>query len=270
DLSLSTSLLIGALLQCILVLALPPVYALTPAFLILVVRTIDTLLITNGIKPNPYLHNVFPKRTTAQVLDKNGNFSGAGQEKIAVLLLGAKTNHPMGVFAPDFPKLGEYNQSMVNELQDPNSQDNGFLGYTTFTKKDERGATETLMISYWRSVEHVHAYAHSPLHEKAWLWWDRSLAGHKHIGIYHEVFESPKGMWEGIYINFQPTLLGATTYLKKDGELEGGEVKHEWVSGLLDANRGRMKTSNGRRGQKGRDTDEDKFGANYYEDNAAN
>lgn len=126
------------------------------------------------------------------------------------------------------------------------------------------------MISYWRSIEHVHAYAHSPLHEKAWLWWDKSLASHKHIGLYHEVFESPKGMWEGIYINFQPTLLGATTYLKKGGELKGGQVKHEWVSGLLDANRGRMKTSNGRRGQTGRDTDEDKFGANYYEDNAAN
>ena len=270
---------------------MPPIYALTPAFLILVIRTIDTLLITNGLKPNPYLHNVFPKRTTAQVLDKNGNFSGAGQEKIAVLLLGAKTNHPMGAFAPDFPKLGGYIQSMVNELQDPNSQDNGcmfslsvgsslresklikpyiVLGCTMFTKKDERDATQTLMISYWRSIEHVHAYAHSPLHEKAWLWWDKSLHGHKHIGLYHEVFESPKGMWEGIYINFQPTLLGATTYLKKGGELEGGEVRHEWVSGLLDANRGRMKTSNGRRGQTGRDTDEDKFGANYYEENAAN
>jgi hypothetical protein len=73
-------------------------------------------------------------------------------------------------------------------------------------------------------------------------------------------------MWEGIYINFQPTLLGATTYLKKDGKLEGGEVKQEWVSGLLDANRGRMRTSNGRRGQTGKDTDKDKFEHNYYEE----
>lgn len=80
----------------------------------------------------------------------------------------------------------------------------------------------------------------------------------------HEVFEAPKGMWEAVYINFQPTLLGATTYLKKDGELQGGEVKEEWVSGLLDANRGTMRTSAGRRGQTHPQADTDKFGKNYY------
>ena len=72
-------------------------------------------------------------------------------------------------------------------------------------------------------------------------------------------------MWEGIYINFQPTLLGSTTYLRKGGKLEGGEVKQEWVNGLMDANRGTLRTSNGRRGQTGKDTDQDKFGKNYYE-----
>lgn len=120
------------------------------------------------------------------------------------------------------------------------------------------------MISYWRSIDHVQAYAHSPLHRKAWLWWDKTLRQHKHIGIMHEVFEAPKGMWEAVYINFQPTLLGATTYLKKDGKLQGGEVRKEWVSGLLDANRGLLRTGNGRRGQTGGDANKDKFGENFY------
>jgi hypothetical protein len=123
-----------------------------------------------------------------------------------------------------------------------------------------------MIISYWRSLEAVHAYAHSPLHREAWLWWDKTLPAHKHIGFMHEVFEAPKGMWEGVYINFQPVLLGATTYLKRGVKTEGGKVEDEWVSGLLDANRGRLKTSNGRRGMTGSDTEVDKFGKNYYEE----
>ena len=81
----------------------------------------------------------------------------------------------------------------------------------------------------------------------------------------HEVFEAPRGLWEGIYINFQPTLMGANTYLKRGGKTEAGEVKDEWVSGLLAANRGTLKTSNGRRGLTGADIEMDKFGKNYYE-----
>jgi len=82
----------------------------------------------------------------------------------------------------------------------------------------------------------------------------------------HEVFEAPKGMWEAVYINFQPTMLGATTYLKRNGALEGGKVGDEWVSGLLDANKGRLRTSVGRRGAMTREADVDKFGKNYYEE----
>jgi hypothetical protein len=82
----------------------------------------------------------------------------------------------------------------------------------------------------------------------------------------HEVFEAPRGMWEAVYINFQPTLLGATSYLKKGGKMEAGKVADEWVSPLVDANRGLMRTSNGRRGQTGEGADQDKFGTNYYLD----
>lgn len=55
-------------------------------------------------------------------------------------------------------------------------------------------------------------------------------------------------MWENVYFNFQPTLMGNTTYLKKEGKLVGGEVEGEWVSPLLDANRKELKTGNARRG----------------------
>jgi hypothetical protein len=83
----------------------------------------------------------------------------------------------------------------------------------------------------------------------------------------HEVYEAPAGAYEGVYVNFQPSLLGATTYLKKDGKMVGGEVKPEFVNPLVDANRGPMRTSNNRRGLKDRkDIVDDMFGEkNAYE-----
>lgn len=140
-------------------------YALTPAFLILAIRTIDTLLITKGLKPNPYLHKVLPKRTTAQVLDENGNFSGAGQEKVTVLLLGAKTNHPMGIFAPDFSKVGEYFKDMTEQLEDSNSQDNGCMIRLICQVVNTKQANQTVHSSRSNKIhqqrrERRHANAH--------------------------------------------------------------------------------------------------------------
>jgi hypothetical protein len=124
------------------------------------------------------------------------------------------------------------------------------LGQTAFIRKDANGANENVLISYWRSLDDVHRYAHGPTHREAWRWWDATLKEHNHIGFMHEVFEADRGMWESVYINFQPTLSGATTFLKRGGKMVGGEVKEEWVSPLLDANKGILRSSNGRRGEK--------------------
>ncbi|TAQ85125.1 hypothetical protein B7494_g6542 [Chlorociboria aeruginascens] len=228
--SLSTILLIGATLQTILILILPARYALTPAVFLLIARTLDTALITYGFKPNPYLKNMLPKKTTAQVMSKDGTYAGPGKEKIAVLLLGAKSNHPLGVFAPDYNIVGDYLQKMTDELESDPTQDTGFLGQTGFIHQDANGANELLFLSYWRTLEDVHRYAHGPTHLEAWKWWEKTLKKHDYIGFMHEVYEADRGSWETVYINFQPTDLGATTYLKKDGKLQGGKVGSEWMA----------------------------------------
>jgi hypothetical protein len=241
------------------------------------------MLITYGIKPNPYLRDVIPKKSTAQPMDKDGNFPGTGKEKIAILLLGAKSNHPLGIFAPDFRIMGDFNSKMYHELETADNQDSGckppnsfppfsksdtnhvtVLGQTQFTRQDANGANEFITISYWRSIDDVHAYAHTPLHREAWKWWESTLKKHNYMGIHHEVFEADRGMWESLYVNFQPTLLGATTFLKRGGTLEAGAVADEWVSPLLEANRGFLRTSVGRRGQTHAVADRDTFGANPY------
>lgn len=112
-------------MQTFLVLILPRLYALAPAVILLALRVVDTMLITYGYKPNPYLRDVLPKKSTAQVMGKDGNFSGPGKEKIAILLLGAKSNHPLGIFAPDFNTMGDFNKKMNEHLESADNQDTG-------------------------------------------------------------------------------------------------------------------------------------------------
>jgi len=108
-------------------LPIPTIYSLTPAITVLLIRFINTLLITYGIIPNPYLQNAIPKKSTAQIPDLNGNFNGPGKEKIAVLFLGAKSNHPLGIFAPDFGIVGNYLEKMTSELESDPTQETGCM-----------------------------------------------------------------------------------------------------------------------------------------------
>lgn len=46
------------------------------------------------------------------------------------------------------------------------------------------------------------------------------------------------------------TGLGATTYLRRgDSKVEGGNIPDEWISPLVDARRGKMRSSAGRLGR---------------------
>jgi hypothetical protein len=110
----------------------------------------------------------------------------------------------------------------------------------------------------------VHAYAHSTLHREAWDYWNRTVKAHNFLGIHHEVYEADAGHWENIYANFQPTGLGATSYLRRaNGKLEGGQVSDEWLSPLLPANRGKLSTMWGRL-SRGKGDENDKYGKNVY------
>ena len=129
----------------------------------------------------------------------------------------------------------------------------------------DSGTPELMVLSYWRSLDDLHNFAASKLHLEAWSWWERTLKQHDYLGIFHEIYHAGPKNWENIYVNFQPTLLGATTYLKKGDKLEGGVVPEEWVSPLVDASRGKFRTSKGRLGWS-QGHENDKLGANVYED----
>ena len=126
------------------------------------------------------------------------------------------------------------------------------MGMSTWLGAGERPtSSEYATISYWRSIEDIHQFALSPIHRSAWEWWNKSVKEHSNLGIMHEVFEVPKRSgWEGIYINYHPTGLAATTKAVDEGEkskvissgstlfwtrgrVRIGPVGDAWVGGVM-------------------------------------
>lgn len=257
--------LIGASLQALAVyLFSSGRYVLLLSTLALLLKLGNGLLQAYKIIPNPYMKDVFDGRTTALVPDsETGEITTPAGKKIVILHLGAKSNHPFGFFHTPFQGVGAWIEKM-NDIMDK-GEVNGFLGQTTFHRQDEKGALETMLISYWESIEDLWAFAHSGVHREAWTWWEKTIKENGAVGINHEIFEADASKWENIYVNFQPTLMGATTYLKKGGKtLEGGVVPDEWISPLVDARRGKLAKSSGRMGREITKFDENRVAKETY------
>ncbi|KAJ9652785.1 hypothetical protein H2198_007967 [Neophaeococcomyces mojaviensis] len=266
NISIGTWLLVGATLQALAVyLFSNGHYVLLISTMLLLARIGKTVLQAKGVLANPYLQDVIPYRTTALIPDEStGEFTESSSKKIAILHLGAKANHPFGYFAPQFKAVGDWIGIMNKEMDDGKVK--GFLGQTTFHRLDERGAPEIILISYWESIEDLWAFAHSGTHREVWQWWEKTIKENGYVGINHEIFQADVKNWENIYVNFQPTLMGATTFLKKGGKtLEGGVVPDEWISPLVDAKRGKLAKSSGRMGREVSTFDATRVGKETYD-----
>ncbi|KAJ8606810.1 hypothetical protein MRB53_040677 [Persea americana] len=193
----TTLLLIGALLQGLVVLMFPRIWALLPTTFVLLARFADSIAITLRFKPNPYLEDSIFEKWSVAIPDNDGTVSSEpADEKVAVLLLGLKVNHPLGLFAPNVKRIDEFAREMAKEL-DMGAPDNGFLNQISYQTRDAKGAPEALLLSYWRSTEDIHTYANGPLHKQAVVWWEKKVKENpeamKYIGISHETFEAPRG-----------------------------------------------------------------------------
>jgi hypothetical protein len=73
---------------------------------------------------------------------------------------------------------------------------------------DLSGAT---LIQYWRSFEHLEAYARAPdhAHLPVWRWFNKQLGSNGDIGIWHETYLVQPGCYENVYNNMPPWGLGA-------------------------------------------------------------
>jgi hypothetical protein len=214
--------------------------ALTPAVAILLYKTLDAYAQSIGLKPNPYMKDIIPKKFSVVFPDEEGNFgTQPSNEDVVVFLIGTRINHPLGVFAPGVKELKF--AEMVKDLEE-HSDEYGFLGITSWLNSSDRTTnSELLEICYFRSNEGLQQFAHSPIHRDNWDWWNRNLKDHPHISIYHETYHVPKGHWESIHVNSHISGLNTTSH-----KIIDEEGKEKWTLPIVDASKGVLRTSGGR------------------------
>ena len=125
---------------------------------------------------------------------------------------------------------------------------------------DRATNNELLQVCYFRSVDGLHAFAHSPAHRQGWTWFNGIVATTPHLSIFHETYAVPKGSWESIYVNSHANGIGATTF--KATDKESGEER--WQSPIVGASRGLLRTSAGRM-SRSKAMEHEGYGADPYE-----
>ncbi|KAK4494879.1 hypothetical protein PRZ48_014235 [Zasmidium cellare] len=259
QMSLTSWLCVGAIVQGTLILLLGRI-ALLPAAVLILYRAIDSYAMAVGWKRNTYMDGVLMKKFSSQIPDELGNYGNKPADTdVVVFLIGTRSNHPYGMLAPGFEKSGKFFSSMAQSLED-HADEYGFLGMTSWLSSNDRSSkAEIMQVCYFRNVEGLHAFAHSEHHREAWEWWNRSIKEVPHLSIWHETYHVPKGHWENIYINSH--LGGVTSITSKFTDKETGSEM--WARPVVDASKGLLKTSAGRMARSHGD-DHDQYGEDPY------
>jgi len=120
------------------------------------------------------------------------------------------------------------------------AEEYGLLASSIWLGAEKESGNGNLVLMYFKNYEGLHRYAHDPLHREAWTWWNNTYAQNPHIHIWHEAFNVPAGQWESIYMNGRPSTLSAGLVPIKTA------AGTKWVSTIVDASRGVLRSSKGR------------------------
>jgi len=121
---------------------------------------------------------------------QRGRYTAAIEGDFVVFLIGARLNKPWLLLQSFYDLGGRHGMgAMLEKLM--SQPEKGLLGY--------RMGFPTI-VQYWRSFEHLEAFARDPgdLHRPVWLdWYRRDRDGR--TGIWHETFLVRDGDYEAIY-----------------------------------------------------------------------
>jgi Domain of unknown function (DUF4188) len=121
----------------------------------------------------------------------SGVFTAEIEGDFVVFVIGARLNRPWLVLR-SFLDLGGRRRGMQAMLEELLARpEKGLLAYRS---------SGLLVVQYWRSFEHLEAFARDPgdLHRPTWLeWYRRDPRGR--TGIWHETFLVRAGEYEAIY-----------------------------------------------------------------------
>lgn len=157
--------------------------------------------------------SIHPGRMMAAI---NGDF--------VVFLIGMRINKPWKVHK--WLPVALAMPRMLKEL-DANP-DCGCLGYTFGPK---------VIVQYWRSFEHLEAYArsHDQLHWPEWVAFNKRLGRSRgDVGLWHETYQVRAGEYETVYSGMPPFGLGkASTLVPISGHRESARGRMGNPGGLL-------------------------------------
>ncbi|WP_078553100.1 DUF4188 domain-containing protein [Bacillus alkalicellulosilyticus] len=121
-----------------------------------------------------------------------GRFMAKPGEDIVVFIIGMRINKWWAVhkWLPVFLAM----PGMIQELY--RNQQLGFLSMESMM-----GVRTTMMVQYWKSVEHLEAYAKGQTHLKAWGNFYAKVGNNSAVGIYHETYVITPGTYECFYGN---------------------------------------------------------------------
>ncbi|MGE0850610.1 MAG: DUF4188 domain-containing protein [Hyphomicrobiaceae bacterium] len=140
----------------------------------------------------------------------DGPFTARIEGDFVVFLIGMRINKPwkIGKWWPVFIGMPR----MLKELKAAGPE-SGFLGHTPLSM--------TLIAQYWRSYEHLEAYARSKdaRHWPAWVAFNRRMKNARtDVGIWHETYKIRAGEYESIYSGMPPFGLSAAVELVRLGQ----------------------------------------------------
>ncbi|KAJ4341635.1 hypothetical protein N0V87_001650 [Didymella glomerata] len=255
--NIATWLSIGAIIQAAAYTLLPyrNIVTILPVILFLAYKITYTACVATGVLPNPRMKNVNLYRTGPIYPDEKGVQDKAADTEMCAILLGVVSNHPLGMLGPGFKRVGDEFDAMVKQMSNDATR-YGYLGHSAWLNAaDSTTSSEFMTILYFQNEQYLHDYAHGPMHTETMKWWREVEKEIPHVGISHEVFACPKKSWEGIYINYPPVGLGATTK-----EVTGPDGKKSWVNPLVKLG-GKISYSKGRMGRE--------FGDNEWKESTA-
>ncbi len=124
----------------------------------------------------------------------SGRYAGRIDGSFVVFLIGMRVNQLLALrkWVPVARAMGP----MLRELYA--NKELGFLHAEISIAW--RGVT---LIQYWRSFEHLHAYAHArnSAHLPAWAAFSSSVGKDGTVGIWHETYQVSAGNYETVYAN---------------------------------------------------------------------
>ena len=123
-----------------------------------------------------------------------GRYAATIEGPFVVFVIGMRINRlwAVGKWLP----VAKAMPPMIHELM--GNKDSGFLHAEVALVW--RGVVN---IQYWRSFEHLHAYAHArdQKHLPAWAAYNRAVAGNGSVGVWHETYQVQAASYECVYVN---------------------------------------------------------------------